>query len=246
MGNDTSSPSKGKGGDRSSSGSNPVPRSCSVLVVGSPGVGKRSLWRQILTGTSDFSVAYDESAISGADSIHTQTDAFGDVALETVFASCENATSTIHTARFKQTRVFILVYDLCDRESFLNVTATGSQFDVLYAILGYVKDHPSRKQKVFLVGNKCDAYQDAEVWDATSQDDEGVAEALARLSKWKAASRTALNKQSRKCLAKRLSPIERQREVSKEDAKGVVRFVSHTQVCSLSFWGHHETMFALM
>jgi hypothetical protein len=170
MGNETSSnsaSSKSKRGSREAKAEPPPPTL--ALVFGSHGVGKRSVWTQAITRRRDgFRVAYDDAVtgtVTGRQSMRVETAEVEGVLVESVFAAIDDATSTILTARFKQTRVFVLVYDVCDRESFLDVTAQNSSMDLLALIQATRRSFPSRKQKVFLVGNKIDEYADRGVWD---------------------------------------------------------------------------------
>ena len=185
------------------------------MVFGSPGVGKRSVWLQAVTKSDDFSVAY-ESGEANRQSMRIKTSVLDGVTIQSVFASCENATDTILTARFKQARVFVLVFDVCDRESFLDVTAASTNMDVLSMIQATRRDFPSKQQKIFLVGNKTDAYSDRELWE-----NEARAEVVAALNKWQAPDGCRLGKISRAALRYRLKTSGRKREVSRDEARNL-------------------------
>lgn len=218
MGNENSSPKKNTKKGGGGGGGGPQKDPTSVLVFGSPGVGKRSVWLQAVTNSDDgFSVAYDDSGESNRQqSMRIKTSVVGGVTVQSVFASCENATDTILTARFKQARVFVLVFDVCDRESFLDVTAASTNMDVLSMIQATRRDFPSKQQKIFLVGNKTDAYGDREVWDSAAN-----AEAVESLNKWRAPDGCRLGKISRAALRHRLKTSGRKREVSRDEARNL-------------------------
>ena len=111
MGNDTSS----TGGVAAPSV--PGGDATRVLVFGSSGVGKRSVWMQALTGKHEFDVEYAGDNRAGSRlSMQVETAEMDGVPVESVFASCDDATSTILTARFRQVGWLFAaeaMYDAC-------------------------------------------------------------------------------------------------------------------------------------
>ena len=81
----------------------------------------------------------------------------------------------------------------------------------------------SRDQKIFLVGNKTDAYADQNVWG--EEEGRPNAEIVARLNSWKPRRkrRHKLSKYTRRALQATLSTRNRERRVSKTEARAVVR-----------------------
>jgi len=215
MGNDTSSPRK----DKESKTGSGRPSAVEILIFGSHGVGKRSLWRKVLFPDAEFDPMFnDTTALELEVNVSRVSDS---LMVSSTFASSEFATSTHSTAKFKQAAAFVLVYDVCDRESFESMISTGTEHGLLTTIEDSQKKTPSRSRKVLLVANKVDEYTDEDVWGDSP--DNPNAEAVEALQKWKKRQGCKLNSASFKTLRARLVPHHRKREVSTEEGRTFVR-----------------------
>ena len=127
MGNEPSSESKAQASPRQASPT-------VALVFGTRGVGKHSVWLQAVTGKTNFNPDYLEQSPDENEKPSAFIEQVGDTKVESIFCVLEGHVSTQVSTHFKHARIFVLVYDVCDRESFLTATAHKTSMDLLVQI----------------------------------------------------------------------------------------------------------------